>query len=105
MRYRSVAGVAGRDARGDEHKRALRELIRFSRAHRRGGYAGKLERRGRGASGKPGKMALHRPLWDAVMTLLDQLVELMGEQEPDSLLFAGMVDSGLGAESGRSPFA
>ncbi|MCD9023001.1 helicase-exonuclease AddAB subunit AddB [Cohnella silvisoli] len=48
-----------------------------------------------GAAGKPGHMAFHRPLWDGVMNLLDQLVELMGEQTPDLLLFAGMVDSGL----------
>lgn len=48
-----------------------------------------------GANGKPGKMAFHRPLWDGVITLLDQLVELMGDQPADLLLFAGMVDSGL----------
>jgi ATP-dependent helicase/nuclease subunit B len=46
-------------------------------------------------AGKPGRMAVHRPLWDGVVQLLDQLVELMGEHSPDSLLFAGMVDSGL----------
>ncbi|TVY00525.1 helicase-exonuclease AddAB subunit AddB [Cohnella terricola] len=47
------------------------------------------------ASGKPGRMAVHRPLWDGVVNLLDQLVELMGEQSPDTALFAGMIDSGL----------
>jgi ATP-dependent helicase/nuclease subunit B len=46
-------------------------------------------------AGNPGRMAVHRPLWDGVINLLDQLVELMGEQAPDILLFAGMVDSGL----------
>jgi ATP-dependent helicase/nuclease subunit B len=47
------------------------------------------------AAGQPGRMAFHRPLWDGVINLLDQLVELMGEQAADSLLFAGMIDSGL----------
>ncbi|TFE31665.1 helicase-exonuclease AddAB subunit AddB [Cohnella luojiensis] len=47
------------------------------------------------SAGKPGRMAVHRPLWDAVINLLDQLVELMGEQSPDQSLFTGMVDSGL----------
>lgn len=46
-------------------------------------------------AGKPGRMALHRPLWDGVVNLLDQLVELIGDQPADLLLFAGMVDSGL----------
>jgi len=46
-------------------------------------------------AGRPDRMAVHRPLWDGVVYLLDQLVELMGEQPPDLELFAGMVDSGL----------
>jgi len=46
-------------------------------------------------AGKPGRMAVHRPLWDGVINLLDQLVELMGDQSPDLPLFAGMIDSGL----------
>jgi ATP-dependent helicase/nuclease subunit B len=46
-------------------------------------------------AGKPGRMALHRPLWDGVINLLDQLVELVGDQPPDLPLFAGMIDSGL----------
>ncbi|MFC5405128.1 helicase-exonuclease AddAB subunit AddB [Cohnella soli] len=45
--------------------------------------------------GRPGKAAMHRPLWDAAMTLLDQLVELMGDHAADAELFAGMVDAGL----------
>lgn len=45
--------------------------------------------------GQPGRMAQHRPLWDSVIHLLDQLVELMGDQPKDVQLFAGMIDSGL----------
>ncbi|XID95386.1 helicase-exonuclease AddAB subunit AddB [Paenibacillaceae bacterium WGS1546] len=48
-----------------------------------------------GAAGNPRAMAMHRPLWDGVLALLDQLVELMGEQAADVPLFVGMVDSGL----------
>jgi ATP-dependent helicase/nuclease subunit B len=47
------------------------------------------------AAGQPGRKAFHRPLWDGVLNLLDQLVELMDEQSPDLQLFAGMIDSGL----------
>ncbi|WP_239617426.1 helicase-exonuclease AddAB subunit AddB [Cohnella mopanensis] len=47
------------------------------------------------AAGKPGRMAVHRPLWDGVIHLLDQLVELMGDHSPDIQLFTGMIDSGL----------
>jgi len=46
-------------------------------------------------AGRPDRMAVHRPLWDGVVYLLDQLVELMGDQPPDLGLFSGMVDSGL----------
>ncbi|MFB9280064.1 helicase-exonuclease AddAB subunit AddB [Cohnella cellulosilytica] len=46
-------------------------------------------------AGRPDRMAFHRPLWDGVVYLLDQLVELMGDRLPDLELFAGMVDSGL----------
>ena len=46
-------------------------------------------------AGRPDRMAVHRPLWDGVVYLLDQLVELMGDRLPDPELFAGMVDSGL----------
>ncbi|MFC4599347.1 helicase-exonuclease AddAB subunit AddB [Cohnella hongkongensis] len=46
-------------------------------------------------AGRPDRMAVHRPLWEGVAYLLDQLVELMGELPPDLELFAGMVDSGL----------
>lgn len=47
------------------------------------------------AAGQPGRSAVHRPLWDGVMNLLDQLVELMGDGKPDAAMFSGMVDSGL----------
>lgn len=45
--------------------------------------------------GQPGRAMVHRPLWDGVLGLLDQLVELMGDQPKDVQLFAGMIDSGL----------
>ncbi|MBB6636218.1 helicase-exonuclease AddAB subunit AddB [Cohnella thailandensis] len=47
------------------------------------------------AAGQPGKARMHRPLWDGVMELLDQLVEMTGEERPDLPLFVGMVDAGL----------
>ncbi|WEK53066.1 MAG: helicase-exonuclease AddAB subunit AddB [Candidatus Cohnella colombiensis] len=47
------------------------------------------------AEGQPARMAIHRPLWDGVLNLLDQLVELMGTKPKDVALFAGMIDSGL----------
>ena len=37
----------------------------------------------------------HRQLWDGVMHLLDQLVELAGEERMPADLFAGMVETGL----------
>ena len=46
-------------------------------------------------AGQPGRAMMHRPLWDGVLGLLDQLVELMGDQPKDAQLFAGMIDSGL----------
>ncbi|MDB4865782.1 MAG: addB [Cohnella sp.] len=61
------------------------------------GAADSLERRSMEdlEAGQPGRAAVHRPLWDGVMNLLDQLVELMGDAKPELSLFAGMVDSGL----------
>ncbi|MCC3372786.1 helicase-exonuclease AddAB subunit AddB [Cohnella sp. REN36] len=47
------------------------------------------------AAGEPGKSRMHRPLWDGVVGLLDQLVELMGDENANPLLFAGMIDAGL----------
>ena len=61
------------------------------------GAADRLERWSREdeAAGQPGKARLHRQLWDAVMDLLDQLVELMGSEPADAALFAGMIEAGL----------
>lgn len=47
------------------------------------------------AAGDPGKARLHRPLWDGVLGLLDQLVELMGDEPANLPLFAGMIDAGI----------
>ncbi|CAM4519682.1 ATP-dependent helicase/nuclease subunit B [Paenibacillus endophyticus] len=46
-------------------------------------------------SGKVQRSRSHRLLWDGVMQLLDQLVELAGEQTMTPELFAGMVEAGL----------
>lgn len=61
------------------------------------GAADWLEEKARSdiAEGQPGHAAIHRPLWDAVMDLLDQLAELMGERKLEPALFAGMIDAGL----------
>ncbi|MCR2803189.1 helicase-exonuclease AddAB subunit AddB [Paenibacillus soyae] len=45
--------------------------------------------------GEPLRSRTHRQLWDNVMALLDQLVELAGDQEIAPELFAGMVEAGL----------
>ncbi|GGG10768.1 helicase-exonuclease AddAB subunit AddB [Paenibacillus abyssi] len=37
----------------------------------------------------------HRQLWDGVMDLLDQLVEMMGDQKVSAMLFSGMLEAGL----------
>lgn len=37
----------------------------------------------------------HRQLWDGVMDLLDQLVELAGEEQVPPEMFAGMIETGL----------
>ncbi|MBB6729720.1 helicase-exonuclease AddAB subunit AddB [Cohnella sp. CBP 2801] len=47
------------------------------------------------AAGQPGRARLHRPLWDGVLDLLDQLVEMTGGEPADLALFAGMIDAGL----------
>ncbi|WP_276355997.1 helicase-exonuclease AddAB subunit AddB [Cohnella caldifontis] len=61
------------------------------------GAADRLERfaAADAAAGRPGRAAMHRPLWDGVMNLLDQLVELTGSLTMDAALFAGMIDAGL----------
>lgn len=46
-------------------------------------------------AGKMQRARSHRQLWDSVMQLLDQLVELAGQQSLSPELFAGMVEAGL----------
>lgn len=46
-------------------------------------------------AGEPLRARMHRQLWDGAIGLLDQLVELMGEEPADTALFAGMLDAGL----------
>lgn len=59
--------------------------------------ADRLERWGRHdmEAGNVQRARSHRQLWDSVMGLLDQLVELAGEQTMAPELFAGMVEAGL----------
>ncbi|WP_424766710.1 helicase-exonuclease AddAB subunit AddB [Paenibacillus sp. sgz302251] len=47
------------------------------------------------AAGNTQRARSHRQLWDSVMQLLDQLVELAGKQTVSPELFAGMVEAGL----------
>lgn len=47
------------------------------------------------ASGELLKGKMHRQLWDNVMKLLEELVELAGEERISLELFVGMVDAGL----------
>lgn len=46
-------------------------------------------------AGKTRRARSHRQLWESVMQLLDQLVELAGAQQVSPELFAGMVEAGL----------
>lgn len=46
-------------------------------------------------AGKTQRARSHRQLWDSIMALLDQLVELAGTQQVTPELFAGMVEAGL----------
>lgn len=46
-------------------------------------------------AGEPLRARMHRQLWDGAIGLLDQLVELMGDEPADPALFAGMLDAGL----------
>ena len=70
---------------------ALFELLEDTRA------ADRLERWSEAdlAAGEPGRARLHRQVWDSVVGLLDQLVELAGDDPADVPLFAEMVDAGL----------
>jgi len=45
--------------------------------------------------GHPEKAQEHVQLWDKVMELLDEMVELMGGEEIDAELFARLIDTGL----------
>lgn len=47
------------------------------------------------AKGQSLRARSHRQLWDNVMSLLDQLAELAGDQQVAPELFAGMVEAGL----------
>jgi len=47
------------------------------------------------AKGDPGRSRLHRQVWDGIVGLLDQLVELAGEDPADISLFCEMVNAGL----------
>ncbi|HTG70768.1 MAG TPA: helicase-exonuclease AddAB subunit AddB [Candidatus Udaeobacter sp.] len=46
-------------------------------------------------AGRTQRARSHRQLWDSVMQLLDQLVELAGQQTVSPELFGGMVEAGL----------
>jgi ATP-dependent helicase/nuclease subunit B len=45
--------------------------------------------------GLPQRARSHRQLWDGVMLLLDQLVELTGDEPLSPAMFAGMIEAGL----------
>ncbi|MFX3633685.1 MAG: helicase-exonuclease AddAB subunit AddB [Candidatus Pristimantibacillus sp.] len=47
------------------------------------------------AAGRTQQARAHRQLWDGVMLLLDQLVEMVGEESMPPEMFAGMVETGL----------
>src|SRR5690606_13240578 len=47
------------------------------------------------AAGRTQRARSHRQLWDNVIGLLDQLVELAGDEKVSPELFAGMVEAGL----------
>ncbi|OMF34181.1 helicase-exonuclease AddAB subunit AddB [Paenibacillus sp. FSL H8-0548] len=70
---------------------ALYRLLEHSDA------ADRLERWGilEAQAGKTQRARSHRQLWDSVMQLLDQLVELAGAETVTPELFAGMIEAGL----------
>ena len=47
------------------------------------------------AAGNPEKAREHAQIWDQVIGMLDQLVEIMGEDSISAVLFASVLDSGL----------
>lgn len=46
-------------------------------------------------AGNPEQAKEHRQVWDAVLELLDQIVEMMGDERLDTSLFAGVLETGL----------
>lgn len=46
-------------------------------------------------AGNPEQAKEHRQIWDAVLELLDQIVEMMGDERLDTSLFAGVLETGL----------
>lgn len=59
-------------------------------AHRLDKLAHEAQRQGR-----PQEAMEHRQLWSAVLDLLDQIVEMMGEEELSLDIFAGIMETGL----------
>ena len=59
--------------------------------------AGKLELMSRAAldHGKPEEAREHRQIWGAVLDLLDQIVEMMGNEKLSAEMFIGVLDTGL----------
>lgn len=57
----------------------------------------KLELLSRAAleAGRPEEAREHRQVWGAVLGLLDQIVEMMGDEKLSTELFAGILDTGL----------
>lgn len=47
------------------------------------------------AEGRPQEAMEHRQLWNAILDLLDQIVEMMGEEELSLDIFAGIMETGL----------
>ncbi|WP_366294661.1 helicase-exonuclease AddAB subunit AddB [Paenibacillus sp. AN1007] len=47
------------------------------------------------AQGDPERSREHRQIWGAVLDLLDQMVDMMGNERLDISLFAGMIETGL----------
>lgn len=64
-----------------DHADAADRLEKWSRLH--------------SAEGDTRRARAHRQLWDGVMQLLDQLVEMAGEEAVAPELFAGMMETGL----------
>ncbi|ETT33742.1 ATP-dependent nuclease subunit b [Paenibacillus sp. FSL R5-192] len=47
------------------------------------------------AQGDPERSREHRQMWGAVLDLLDQMVDMMGNERLDITLFSGMIETGL----------